>query len=148
MKGHVFFSVVALALLTWTQPAPAESFRLVDPDGVVHFTNAPNDPRYQRLSGVTGTSSGWLALPEGGIGRYAAEIREAADRYGIDPDLVKAVIKAESAFNPWAMSRKGAQGLMQLMPGTAASLGVRDAFNPRQNIDGGVRHLRGLMERY
>ncbi len=58
------------------------------------------------------------------------------------------MIRVESAFNPWAVSRKGAQGLMQLMPQTASSLGVRNAFNPRQNIEGGVRHLRGLIDRY
>ena len=80
--------------------------------------------------------------------RYAFEIREVASRYGIDVRLVEAVIWVESMFDPWAVSRKGAQGLMQLMPGTASSLGVRDAFNPRQNIDGGVRHLRALLDRY
>ena len=62
--------------------------------------------------------------------------------------LVSAVIQAESGFNPRAVSRKGAQGLMQLMPTTAATLGVRNSFDPRQNIDGGVRHLRSLIDRF
>jgi soluble lytic murein transglycosylase-like protein len=97
---------------------------------------------------VTGTAVGWLRLPEGSWGRYAAEIDEIANRHGVNPGLVRSVIRAESAFNPWAVSRKGAQGLMQLMPSTASSLGVRDAFNPRQNIEGGVRHLRYLLDRY
>ncbi len=66
----------------------------------------------------------------------------------MNPALVEAVIRIESAFNPWAVSRKGAQGLMQLMPRTASALGVRDSFNPRQNIEGGVRHLRYLLDRY
>ena len=66
----------------------------------------------------------------------------------MDPVLVHAVIGAESAFNPWAVSRKGAQGLMQLMPRTASALGVRDSFNPRDNIEGGVRHLGYLLDRY
>lgn len=140
--------VVAIGLLGWPGQAPAFSFRMVDADGVVHFTNAPTDPRYQRMSGWTGTSSGWLAIPAGARGRFAKEIREAAGRYGVDPDLVHSVIRTESDFNPWAVSAKGAQGLMQLMPQTASSLGVRDAFSPRQNIDGGVRHLRALMDRY
>jgi soluble lytic murein transglycosylase-like protein len=80
--------------------------------------------------------------------RWGQDIKEIADRYGVDPSLVQAVIGVESAFNPWAVSRKGAQGLMQLMPRTAASLGVRDSFNPRENIEGGVRHLRYLLDRY
>jgi soluble lytic murein transglycosylase-like protein len=75
-------------------------------------------------------------------------IRVACARYGVEFELVKAVIKAESAFNPWAISRAGARGLMQLMPATAADRGVADIHSPRQNIDGGVRHLRLLLERF
>lgn len=122
---------------------------MVDGNGVVHLTNAPSNSRYQRQPGWTGTSSGWLAIPANAArGRYADEIYAAATRYGVDPELVQSVIRVESAFNPWAVSRKGAKGLMQLMPRTASSLGVRDTFNPRQNVDGGVRHLRGLIDRY
>jgi soluble lytic murein transglycosylase-like protein len=77
-----------------------------------------------------------------------SHIREAARRYEISEDLVAAVIAVESDFNPRAVSHRGAQGLMQLMPATAATLGVRDAFDPRDNIHGGVRHLRWLMERF
>ena len=93
--------------------------------------------------------AGWLKVPSGRIGpAFSREIRETAERYGVDSALVDAVIRVESAFNPWAVSRKGAQGLMQLMPQTASALGVKDSFNPRQNIDGGVRHLRYLLDRY
>jgi len=113
---------------------------------VVPFTNVHTDRCQQHVTGRG--LSGWLPTPGGASGPYAVEIREAATRYGVDPDLVHSVIRVESDFNPWAVSRKGAQGLMQLMPRTAALLGVRDAFNPRQNIDGGVRHLRGLIDRY
>jgi soluble lytic murein transglycosylase-like protein len=79
---------------------------------------------------------------------YATEIREISARHGVDPTLVESVIRAESAFNPTAVSRAGARGLMQLMPKTAIALGVRDSFNPRENIEGGVRHLRYLLDRY
>jgi soluble lytic murein transglycosylase-like protein len=75
-------------------------------------------------------------------------IKEAADRYGVSEELIAAVIEAESQFNPRAVSRRGAQGLMQLMPRTAATLGVEDPFSPRENIHGGVRHLRSLMDRF
>jgi hypothetical protein len=130
-------------------PAAGGVFELTDADGVTYFTNAPTDPRYRRMPGMmTGTAVGWLRLPEGSWGRYATEIDEIATRHGVSASLVRSVIRVESAFNPWAVSRKGAQGLMQLMPQTSASLGVRDAFNPRQNIEGGVRHLRYLLDRY
>jgi soluble lytic murein transglycosylase-like protein len=77
-----------------------------------------------------------------------AHIREVASRYGVSAELVAAVIEAESEFNPRAVSRRGAQGLMQLMPKTAATLGVDDPFDPRENIEAGVRHLRALMDRF
>src|SRR5213594_1264050 len=77
-----------------------------------------------------------------------AHIREVAVRYDIPPILVAAIVEAESEFNPRAVSRRGARGLMQLMPGTASSLRVSDTFDPYENIEGGVRHLRGLMDRY
>jgi Transglycosylase SLT domain/Domain of unknown function (DUF4124) len=139
-----------LALLTiLTPPAFASSlYRRVDEEGVTHFTNAPTDPRFKRVGGVSGTTQGWLRLPEVVRTRYSEEIREIAARHGVDADLVESVIRVESAFNPRAVSNKGAQGLMQLMPRTASALGVRNVFDPYQNIEGGVRHLRYLLDRY
>ena len=75
-------------------------------------------------------------------------VSDASARYRLDPDFVNSVIKAESGFNVRAVSPKGAQGLMQLMPGTASQLGVRNAFDPRANVEGGTRYLRELLERY
>jgi len=137
-----------IALVSSAAPAGAESFKLTEPDGTVHFTNAPTDPRYQRMGFNSGTEAGFLRLPQGDTAPYVDEIRDAAERYGLPMKLVSAVIRAESGFNPRAVSRKGAQGLMQLMPTTAATLGVRNSFDPRQNIEGGVRHLRYLLDRY
>lgn len=144
--------LIATAALILGLGGPAESlasgFSLTDGEGVTHYTNAPNDPRYRRVPGMSGTAAGWLRIPQEMQARYGDEIREIAGRHGVDPGLVQSVIRVESAFNPHAVSNKGAQGLMQLMPRTAQALGVRNAFDPRENIEGGVRHLRYLMDRY
>ena len=162
-QGHLFgyrrttvlLKAVVIAFLlcapSWrVAEAGGGAYRLVDDEGVTHITDTPNDPRYRAMASFSGTASGWLQVPQAARGglAFAQEIRETAERYGVSPTLVEGVIRAESAFNPWAVSRKGAQGLMQLMPQTASTLGVRDSFNPRQNIDGGVRHLRYLLDRY
>src|SRR5213594_4913647 len=138
---------VATAIVT-AVPADAEVYRLATNDGTVHFTNAPTDPRYRGLGYSSGTAAGYLRLPPADTGRYMTEIKGASGRYGVPERLVQAVIRVESAFNPRAVSIKGAQGLMQLMPETASLLGVRNSFDPQQNIDGGVRHLRGLIDRF
>jgi len=96
------------------------------------------------------------ALPTASTGATAASqhvdvsqvVNAASDRYRLDPDLVSSVIRAESGFKVHAVSPKGAQGLMQLMPGTASKLGVPNAFDPEANVDGGTRYLRELLERY
>lgn len=142
-------ALLPLALLAaLVTSASAETYRFVTPDGTVHLTNAPTDPRYQRLATNSGTAAGWLRLPADDARDYVAEIRHAATRYGVPEKLVSAMIRVESGFNTRAVSPKGARGLMQLMPETASTLGVRDTFDPRENIDGGVRHLRGLMDRF
>ena len=81
-------------------------------------------------------------------GNFEQLIQQASAKHGVDSRLVKAVIQAESNFNPQAVSRSGAQGLMQLMPATADWLGVHNAFDPAQNIEGGVRFLKILLDRY
>ena len=78
----------------------------------------------------------------------AVLISEIAGRYQLDPDFVASVVKAESGFHPGAISPKGAQGLMQLMPGTAAQLGVKNVFDPAANVDGGTKYLRTLLDKY
>ena len=80
--------------------------------------------------------------------KFQVLIDQAAMRHAVDPDLVRAVIMAESGYNPNAVSFRGAEGLMQLMPRTAKAMGVKDAFNPEHNIDGGVRYLKKLLNRY
>ena len=129
--------------------AAADAARVVGADGSIHFTNMPADPRYRGLPGArTGTATGWLRLPEPSRRGHGADIREIAERYGVSDTLVRAIVRAESGFDPAAVSPKGASGLMQLMPQTASALGVVDRFDPRENITGGVRHLRYLLDRY
>jgi soluble lytic murein transglycosylase-like protein len=79
---------------------------------------------------------------------YYPVIQEAADKYQVDPALIKAIIKAESGYNPEALSHRGAIGLMQLMPTTAKSLGIEDSFNPKHNIHGGVKYFSQLLDRF
>lgn len=79
---------------------------------------------------------------------YASEVKRIAQKYQLDPALIRAVIHAESAFNAKAVSNKGAQGLMQLMPGTASDLGVQNAFDINQNIEGGVKYLAHLLDQF
>jgi soluble lytic murein transglycosylase-like protein len=99
-----------------------------------------------RLPELTASTA---ALGSGGQGgEFDTLIQRASARYGVDANLVRAVVTAESNFDPAAVSGAGAGGLMQLMPGTAASLGVKDVFDPEQNVDGGVRLLRQLLDRY
>jgi soluble lytic murein transglycosylase-like protein len=131
-------------------------YRYVDDRGVVHFTNAPSDRRYNRINALRSLAtrpgadhvSRVSAYHLSPVRSYDALIKSASRRHGVPAAMVKAVIHAESAFNPRAISPKGAMGLMQLMPGTAQLMGVEQPFHARQNVHGGTRYLRSLHDRY
>jgi soluble lytic murein transglycosylase-like protein len=105
-------------------------------------------PSYQRVALAPTRASVARRVSAGDHAAYAREIADAASRYAVPERLIWAVIRVESDFDHRAVSRKGARGLMQLMPETASLLGVRDSFNPRENIDGGTRHLRSMMVKF
>lgn len=153
MRSLAPFLVAAALVAAGPIGARAEVVQLGEDDGTLHLTNTPTDPRYRRL-GIAPPPPAPAPLaaapvaPPGSPAAVGLHIRDAAERHGLSPELVTAVIRVESGFNPRAVSRKGARGLMQLMPATATQLGVRDVFDPAENIDGGARHLRGLIERF
>ena len=146
MSSLIALLTLAVALVAIApHGVDAQTYRLVATDGTVHYTNAPTDPSYRRLGLVPPPA---VAAAPASRHAYLPYVREAAARYGVPEQVVTAVIRAESGFNPYAVSSKGARGLMQLMPQTASLLGVRDSFDPAANIDGGVRHLRALIDRF
>ena len=126
--------------------ADGASFVDVPTADIDHYEEAPipAEPAPTKSTKSVG-AGGFPARPKTELGDV---VNQASGRYRLDPDLVNSVIKAESGFNVRAISPKGAQGLMQLMPSTAAQLGVPNAFDPEANVDGGTRYLRELLERY
>ncbi len=114
------------------------SFR--DKNGVLHFSNFYSNSRFKSMNRRK-QREGHLS-PE----KINMIIHSTSRRHAIDPKLVKAIIKVESDFDPKALSRAGAQGLMQLMPETSRDLDVSDPYNPHESIEGGVRHLRSLLD--
>ena len=137
----VAVAVYLLALFPYTA-ARADIYRYVDKNGVWHFTNIKSNSRY-RLYIQTPDKT-----PSAYIKEYWEIISQASKRFGVDFSLIKAVIKAESGFDHKAVSSKGAQGLMQLMPETAGTMAVKNPFNPEENIFGGTRYLSLLLKRF
>ncbi|HUH66750.1 MAG TPA: lytic transglycosylase domain-containing protein [Syntrophales bacterium] len=137
--------VTVLIILCIALPASADIYKYEDAQGVIHLTNVPTE------SGIKYT----LVMKEKRIlldrklgdnmSQYDELIVKVSEKHKIEPALIKAIIKAESNFNHRAVSPKGARGLMQLMPATASSLQVQDSFHPENNIEGGVRYLRYLL---
>jgi soluble lytic murein transglycosylase-like protein len=120
-------------------------YQYMDSNGVVNFSNVPTNPRYKRLRGERTLARLKTTLP---ASKLNEAILHTSHKHSLSPALVHAVIRAESAYNPNAVSSKGAMGLMQLMPGTASLLKVANPYDPEENISGGVRYLRYLLDRF
>lgn len=132
-----------VALHCGSAPALADIYRYVDRDGTMHFTNVPMAPGYRVYIRENGAMrSAWPS------NRYDMYIHEAAREHELSFSLIKAVIRAESNFDPEAVSSSGACGLMQIMPSTGEELGISDLFDPRENILGGTRYLKELLESF
>ena len=142
------FGILTLSLLAsivLSSPVQADIFRYIDENGVMHFTNAPTSSiqKYR------------LFLREKPVitRRYSTEkydnlISDASERYGVSFPLLKAIIKAESDFDPLVVSKKGATGLMQIMPQNFKSLGIKDPFDHWQNINAGARYFKQMFDRF
>lgn len=140
-----------IMLTTWmtgvlAAPLRADIYLYIDAKGVYRFTNVPTSDKY-RLYVKEQPRKAFRTL-----NRFPAQfdpyIRQAAERYGVSVPLIKAIIKAESDFNPLAVSKKGAKGLMQIMPENFKALNIRNPFDPAENIMGGARYVKNLLKRY
>ena len=149
-KCRLIIIGIMLVLMAHAVPADADIYMYIDKSGVIHFTNVPtnSDTDYrvfikEKHRKMSGTESGEHYEHD-----FDHLIAEAAKKHGVSFPLVKAVIKAESDFNPRAISRKGALGLMQIMPENLERLQISDPFDPWENIMGGTRYLRMMLNRF
>jgi soluble lytic murein transglycosylase-like protein len=145
-------SIAFLCALLMPRYVNADIYRYVDEDDIVHFTDAPTDKRFKVFMRDLKKDKELRTKLKYASSVNPAEfeqlIKTCSAKYGVNSCLVKAVIHAESGYNPNAVSSKGASGLMQLMPGTAKSLKVADRFNPKDNVEGGVKYLRFLLDTF
>ena len=155
MKNRAISVGLVVALGVSAMQARADIYAYTDASGTSHFTNVPDDPRYKLIVHTaeappvaTGRdaqrATAWLARSV----EYDAVITRAAGAAKVRPELLRAVIVVESGFNPRAISRRGAIGLMQLLPATARRYGAFNAFDPEQNIHAGARYLAELISRF
>lgn len=148
MKIMIYFRIfLIISICVCPTVLRADIYKFVDDDGVVHFTNTQFDRNYELY-----LREGVKDPPRQGDRASIGWMMEYADRYSrahdLSPALVKAIIKAESNGNRFAVSRKGAKGMMQLMPFTSKRLKVSDPFDPVENIEGGVKYIKELMDTF
>ncbi len=151
MIKPILLTTLLLSIFLTADFSAAGIYRYEDENGVIHFSNCPRDPKFKlyirESKDDVGVEPGEAAPSFSLIDskNFDYLISEFAKKYEIEFALIKAMIRAESGFNPNAISRKGAKGLMQLMPGTALRMNVSNVFNPKENIEGGVRYFKYLL---
>lgn len=142
-------ALIVSFLLLFTSAAYSDIYKYTDENGVVCYTDAPFGKKTEKVlkekSVVEKNPTGYLSAPGDD---YSSYVIKAASKYEIEPELIHAVIKTESNGNQRAVSKKGAMGLMQLMPSTATDMDVNNPFNAEENIEGGAKYLRYLIERF
>jgi soluble lytic murein transglycosylase len=131
-----------------TAVAEAQIFRYVAPDGSIHYSNAPMTGNYRPYSIRSEVGFSKMKSSKADRHLFYSMIDKTARDHQMDPALIRAVVRAESDYNPRAVSSAGALGLMQLMPGTAQDLAVNNPFDPEENVRGGVQYLRYLLTRF
>ena len=130
--------------LTFPFSTRAELYYYKDQRGAWHFTNVPDDARYRNIAGLKIEKSR-KKVTSTRFNDFREFVERSAKKYQVDPLLIRALIKVESDYDPYAVSDSGAQGLMQLMPATAQWMDVSDPFNPEDNIEGGVKYFKRLL---
>lgn len=126
----------------------ADIYRYIDKNGVLHFTNIPTSSDYELYMREVSIEQAPNPIGSYLRDRYEHVIAEASQRHGVSASLLKAIIKVESDFNPWAVSRKGAKGLMQIMPENFQALNIKNPFDPEENIMGGTRYFKQLLTQF
>ena len=152
-KSSSIITAISFSLLIFSFASKADIFKYVDPNsGQVIYTDEPQNSQYKliiksiiRYKKKKSGNKGFAVMTRNKK-KYSPIISTAAVKHSVDPRLLHAVIRAESAYNPKAVSHKGAVGLMQLMPQTAERFGVKDRENPTENINGGARYLSELLK--
>ena len=152
MSNKVFILFIGVSLSTALQAAPVKIYTYVDPQGVRHYTDIPDNNRYRLLMTSLHhlTESGDRYDPQllARSVAYDPIIETAAAAAAVEANLLRAVIVVESGFNERAVSKRGAVGLMQLMPDTALRFGATDRYDPRQNVHAGAQYLKALLDRF
>lgn len=148
----IIFIIIFIKFFINNSQSFGDIYRYQDENGVVYFTNCPHDPKFKIYikegkedleNGQKNSNINYKYLRNNS--KFDHLIYEFSKKYQVDFALIKAIIQVESGFNPYAVSKKGAMGLMQLMPETAMRLNVSDIFNPKENIEAGVRYFKYLL---